>query len=130
MALTAEQLSDLQADLGIDDSQAVFTDAALERLYTRAGEEYTTAVYMAWRQLLAAATAYIDYKVAQTSVSRSQVYSHIEAMVAHWQTESENATNSQGVRIVGMNQIPPRYKEEPFTADGERRQRLRRAGYP
>lgn len=127
MALTADQLSDFQADLGIDDSEQVFTDAELERLYTRSEENYATAVYMAWRQLLAASTKYIDYKVAQTEEKRSQVHQHIKDMVTHWQTEAEKSTNAQGVKMVGLTEIPPRRKEEPAEADSERRKRLRKA---
>ena len=129
MALTTEQLADLQGDLGIDDSEAVFTDAELERLFQRAGEVYETAVYKAWCQLLAASTKYIDYRVAQTEEKRSQVYQHIKDMVAHWKAESDAVNNTQGVRIVGMTEIPPRRKEEPATADSERRTQLRRAAW-
>lgn len=128
MALTAEQLSDLQSDLGIDDNEAVFTDAELERLYTRAGEVYATAVYMAWRQLLAASTKYIDYRVAQTEEKRSQVYSHIKDMVAYWKGESDAANNTQGILIAGLTEVPPRFKEEPTTAVAERRRQWQRAG--
>lgn len=129
MALTTDQLADLQADLGIDDSEAVFTDAELERLFARAGEDYPTAVYYAWRQLLAASTKYIDYRVAQTEEKRSQVYSHIKDMVAYWGAESDKSTNVQGVKIVGMTEIPPRRKEEPATADSERKKQLRKAAW-
>ncbi len=126
MALTADQLSDLQADLGIDDSETVFTDAELERLFQRAGEVYETAVYKAWCQLLAASAKYIDYRVAQTEEKRSQAYAHIKEMVAHWKAESDSVTNTQGVRIVGLTEIPPRLKEEPDTAVSERRRQYRR----
>lgn len=129
MALTTEQLADFQGDLGIDDSEAVFTDAELERLFQRAGEVYATAVWYAWRQLMAASTKYIDYQVAQTKDSRSQVYTHIKEMVDYWQKESERVTNTQGVAIVGLNEIPPRRKEEPFTTTGERRTQLRKAAW-
>ena len=129
MALTTDQLTDFQGDLGIDDSEAVFTDAELERLFERADEVYASAVYMAWRQLLAASTKYIDYRVAQTEEKRSQVYQHIKDMVTHWQSESDKATNVQGVRMVGLTEIPPRRKEEPVQADSERRKQLRRAAW-
>jgi len=45
MALTADQLSDFQSDLGISNDEAVFTDAELERLRLRgkAGDEATPA---------------------------------------------------------------------------------------
>lgn len=128
MALTAEQLADFQADLGIDDSEAVFADADLERLYTRASEVYETAVWYAWRQLLAASTKYVDYQVAQTKVSRSQVHAHIKAMVEYWQGESDRVNNTQGVVIAGLTEVPTRWKEEPTTMANERRTQLRRAG--
>lgn len=128
MALTTEQLSDFQADLGIDDSQAVFTDAALERLFQRAGEVYETAVWYAWRQLLAASTKYIDYKVAQTEEKRSQIYAHIKEMVAYWGGESDRVNNTQGVAILGLNEVPTRWKEEPYIAESERNRQYRRVG--
>lgn len=128
MALTTDQLTDFQGDLGIDDSEAVFTDAELERLFQRAGEVYATAVWYAWRQLLAASTKYIDYKVAQTEEKRSQVHAHIKEMVSYWGAESDKATNTQGVRIVGLTEIPPRVKEEPSTTASDRERAWRRAG--
>lgn len=128
MALTTEQLADFQADLGIDDSESVFTDVELERLFTRAGEVYETAVWYAWRQLLAASTAYVDYQVAQTKVSRSQVHAHIKEMVAYWSGESDKVNNTQGVKIAGLTEVPTRWKEEPYTMASERERALRRAG--
>lgn len=125
MALTADQLADLQADLGIDDTEAVFTDDELERLFTRAGEDYPTAVYYAWRQLLAQSTKYIDYRVAQTEEKRSQAYQHIKDMVSYWKGESEESLNTSGVAIAGLNPIPTRWKDAPYESDGDGR-RLRR----
>lgn len=126
MALTADQLTDFQSDLGISDNEAVFTDAELQRLYIRAGEVYEAAVYMAWRQVFAQATKYIDYKVAQTEEKRSQVWDHIKAMLAHWKEEAASASGTQGAMFVGLNVIPTLSKEEPYEATGERRQRLAR----
>lgn len=124
MALTSEQLTDFQADLGISDDEAVFTDAELERLFARAGEVYESAVYMAWRQIFAQATKYIDYKVAQTEEKRSQVWDHIKAMMAHWKAEADAASGVQGAAFVGLNVIPTRSKEEPYEATSERRRRV------
>lgn len=117
MALTSDQLSDLQGDLGIGADEAVFTDAELERLFARAGEDYATAVYYAWRQLLAASTKYIDYRVAQTDEKRSQAYTHIKEMVAAWKDLAAESTNSQGVAVLGLTSVPPRYKEYPYDGD-------------
>ena len=123
MALTADQLADMQADLGISDDQAVFTDAELERLFTRAGEVYESAVYLAWRQIFAQATTYIDYKVAQTEMKRSQVWDHIKAMLAHWKDEAASASGATGALFVGLNGIPTlsTSKDEPEDLVVERR---------
>lgn len=111
MALTAEQLADLQADLGISDDEAVFTDAELERLFARADEDYSLAVYYAWRQIVGGAVNWIDYKEAQTSISRDQAWKHAMAMLEFWQGESRGAGNQ--VRILGLTEIPPRMKDDP-----------------
>lgn len=126
MALTTDQLADFQADLGIDDSEAVFTDEELERLFTRASEDYPTAVYYAWRQLLAASTKYIDYRVAQTEEKRSQAYQHIKDMVAYWKGESEDSTNTRGVAIAGINPIPTNWKDAPYESSTASGRRLKR----
>lgn len=129
MALTSDQLADMQSDLGIADDESVFTDAELERLFERAGEVYETAVYMAWRQIFAQATKYIDYKVAQTEEKRSQVWDHIKAMMAHWKAEADAASGVQGAAFVGLNVIPTRNKEEPWDGTNERRRRVARGLY-
>ena len=109
--LTTTQRADMQADLGISSDEAVFTNDELDRLYTRAESDYDKAVYLAWRQLLADAAKFNDYTAGQTREEKSQVYDHIKDMVAFWKSESTTATNQ--VRIVGINEIPPRWKDEP-----------------
>lgn len=126
MALSVEQLADMQSDLGIGGDEAIFTDAELERLYERAGEIYATAVYYGWRQLAAQAGKYIDYRVAQTEEKRSQVRLHIAEMLKHWQAESNAASGASGALFLGLNVIPTRTKEEPADAFVERRRRLTR----
>jgi len=111
MALTSDQLTDLQADLGITDDETVFTDTELERLFTRASEGYNTAVYLGWRQLMADAAKLYKYTVAQTSINKDQVFDHVKAMVEFWATESR--TNSNQVAILGVNPIPNIWKDVP-----------------
>lgn len=111
MALTAEQLSDMQADLAIGDDEAVFTDAALNRLYERTSENYNAAVYMAWIQIQAGAVNWVDYKVAQTAISRSQAFAHVKEMVALWAGMPGVAASQ--VRILGLAGIPPKHKDHP-----------------
>jgi hypothetical protein len=111
MALTAQQILDMQADLAIGADESVFTDAELEALYTRAGDDYNTAVYYAWRQILAGSAAWVDYAVAQTKVSRSQAFDHIKAMVTFW--GGERRTTANQVLVVGANPVPTVHKNSP-----------------
>lgn len=115
MALTTEQRTDMQADLGITADEAVFTNDELDRLFTRAGDNYNTAVYLGWRQLMADAAKLYKYTVAQTSVSKDQVFDHVKEMVAFWAEESR--TNSNQIAIVGMNPIPTQWKDQPADED-------------
>lgn len=111
MALTADQLADMQADLAIGADESVFTDEELERLFERADSDYSLAVYYGWRQILSNAAAWVDYKVAQTSVSRSQAFAHIKDMVIFWGNESRSTANQ--VRIMGAVPVPTVHKPEP-----------------
>lgn len=88
MALTADQLADFQADLGISSSEAVFTDEELDRLYARAESDYTLAVALAFRQLMADSAKLNDYKAGQSSESKSQVFEHVKAMYELWAREA------------------------------------------
>jgi len=109
--LTNAQRIDMQADLAIAADEAVFTNAELDRLYTRADADYNGAVYLAWRQLLADASKFNDYTAGQTQEKKSQVWEHIERMVAFWKSESTTAASQ--VRMLGLNEIPPRWKDAP-----------------
>ena len=119
--LTTNQLSDMQADLGIGDDGAVFSDDELNRLYTRADGDYNSAVYLAWRQLMADASKFFDYTAGETEVKKSQVRAHIGAMVQFWKSEARQVGNQ--VRMLGLNEIPPRWKDAPDTptTQGKRR---------
>lgn len=114
MALTADQLADMQMDLQIGSAEEVFTGDQLNRFYTRASSDYNTAIYYAWRAILADAAKFIDYRVAHTEMKKSQVYDHIKNMVMFWQTEARTASNQ--VMIVGARGVPPRWKDKPSTA--------------
>jgi hypothetical protein len=111
MALSAEQLADIQGDLGITTDQAVFTDAELDRLYTRASSDYNTAVYLGYRQILADAAKLFNYSAGHTRVERAKTFDHVKAMVDFWKAESR--TNANQLKILGLNEIPPRWKDTP-----------------
>lgn len=111
MSLSAEQLSDLQADLSIGSDQGVFTDNELNRLYERASEDYDSTLVLAWRQLLASANRFNDYTAGQTSEKKSQVRAHIRDTLEYYEDRVQRSGNQ--VAIVGMRRVPPVYKEVP-----------------
>ena len=111
MALSADQLTDMQGDLGISDDETIFDDPALNRLYTRAESSYALAVYYGYRQLLAQANKFHDYTVANTSVKRSQMRAHLEKMADFWAEEARTTGNQ--VAIVGGLKIPTRRLDMP-----------------
>lgn len=113
MALTPEQLTDIQTDLGITNDQAVFTDAELNRLFDRAGSDYNTSVYLGWRVLLGDAAKFFNYTEGNTKVERAAVFEHIKAMLEFWKGEATTAANQ--VAVVGLTPIPPNWKEYPAT---------------
>lgn len=119
MALTAELLADFQADLGITNSQTVFTDAQLQRLFTRASENYPKAVYFAYRQLLSQANKYRDYTAGMTSEKLSQVRGNLEKSMAMWKEEAFGSSNQ--FQSLGLRLVPEQQKERPWRNNGSRR---------
>ena len=111
MALTADQLADMQGDLGITTDQTVFTDTELNRLFTRASDDYNTAVYLGWRQLLGDTAKFFNYTAGHTRVEREKVFEHVKAMVEFWKGEARTAANQ--LKILGLTEIPPRWKDDP-----------------
>ena len=86
--LTATQLADIQADLGIGSDAAVFTDAELNRLYTRAFSSYELAAALAIRQLMINAARFNDYTAGLTAEKKSQVFTQLKEMYEFWLTEA------------------------------------------
>jgi hypothetical protein len=109
--LTASQTTDLLGDLGAGALNDVFSQTELQQFYDRAESDYNLAVYYGWRQIAANAAAYVDYKVAQTSVSRSQAFEHIRAMLDFWTNESRVAANQ--LVSAGIAGVPVRIKPKP-----------------
>lgn len=108
MALTTAQLTDLQADLGIGSDESVFTNAELDRLYVRGGNDYNLAVYFGYRQLLAQANKFHNYTEGMTKIDRKQMRDNIADSMKFWKAEARVQ-----VRMVGLLGVPPRDKDTP-----------------
>ncbi len=111
VTLTAEQRADLQADIGIADDESVFTNDELDRLYTRAGEDYNLTVVFALRQLLVSAARLTDYTAGQSSEKLSQVREGLKTALDYYENKVSSAGNQ--VLIKAMRAVPPIYKEVP-----------------
>lgn len=88
MALSATQLTDIQADIGIGSDESVFEDDELNRLYARADSDYSLAVLYAIRQLLIDAASLYDYKRADDADKKRQVFENLEKMYDKWLAET------------------------------------------
>jgi len=114
MALTATQILDMQGDLGITADETVFSDTELNRLYTRAEESYELAIYYGYRQLLADANKYHEYTAGLSREKLDQVRAHLKDSMIMWKDEARSASNQ--VWSVGILEVPPRDKDEPYDA--------------
>jgi len=88
MALTATQLTDIRADLGIGSDEAVFTDAELNRFYARADSGYELAVAIAVRQLMITAAKFNDYTAGYNEEKKSQIFAQLKQMYEFWLAEA------------------------------------------
>jgi len=114
MALTTTQITDMQGDLGIDSSEAVFTDDDLNRLFERASSDYSLAVYYGFRQLLASANKFHSYTAGYSREELQQVRAHLKDSLIFWKNEAQNSANQ--VTVAHILEIPPRDKDEPDNA--------------
>lgn len=112
MPLTPEQMQDMLDDLASGALNDVFSQVELDRLFTRAGEDYNTAVYYGWRQILGDSASWVNYRVAQTQVDRGAAFDHILAMLKLWGDESR--TNANQLRVLGMRPVPTSHKPKPI----------------
>lgn len=115
-------LADLQADIGISNDQAVFTDAEIARLWERAGEVHNITVYYAFRQLLSSAVKFVDYTSGLTSEKASQRYHQIKDSLGFWR--GETVEEESQVEVMGLTQVPRRKKDKPWRDRNNKRYML------
>lgn len=116
MSITAQQLSDLQADAGLDDSESVFTDAELSRIWDRVSGasnetlQHEAALALIFRQLLADATKFHDWKAGASEEKLSQIYDHLKKQYEMYKPSLDNALSretefSMSVLVPKPNQV-------------------------
>lgn len=104
--LTSTQLGDLQADLGIGADEAVFTDAELNRLFTRADGSLDKTTAFAYRQLWSNSLKFADYTQGRSSEKKSQIREGLKDALAYWEGKAGIAggTLSVGSMNLGLDQ--------------------------
>lgn len=80
---TADQLSDLRADLADTAASPAFSDGELARLWSRAGGRHERTCALATRQLLMQANRFHDYALGQgaTDQKKSQLRANLRDML-------------------------------------------------
>lgn len=101
--LSAAQLGDIQADLGIGQDGAVFTDAELSRLYTRAESDYDLTVVYALEQLMVDAAKLNDYTAGSSSEKKSQVFAQLKAMREMWAKRAGVGFGELGAGVIDLD---------------------------
>lgn len=115
--LEAEVLVDFRADIGDSGTPPAFSDAELQRLYERTGEDYNRAVLLAFDQLLSGAAKFASYTQNQTQEKKSEIFNNLLKLRTLWagKVAALEAAESakQQVRLAGLTRQPKRLKDAP-----------------
>lgn len=127
MSITSQQLSDLQADAGLDATQSVFTDAELSRIWDRVSGasnetlQHEAALALIFRQLLADATKFHDWKAGASEEKLSQIYDHLKKQYEMYKPSLDNALSRK--TEFSMNVLVPQNNQKRTSPDDTSRDR-------
>jgi len=110
MPLSLQEIEDFRNDIGDVESPYAFTDAELQRIYTRSSESEAASRVIAIRQLLADAVKLYNYKSAFADVEHGDIADQLKALHDIW---AEEASKSNQAHIVGWYSIPPVLRTDP-----------------
>ncbi len=100
MTLSVEQITDFRSDIA--DTSNAFTDAEIQRLYTRAGT-YEGAVLLAIDQLIADASRLYSYRMNTTQENLDEIVDHLKIHVRPiWAERAANAEKKQTPRRIRL----------------------------
>jgi hypothetical protein len=87
----------------------VFTDAELQRFWTRSGEDYDKTVVTGLRQILAQSAKFFSYTVGQTSYQKQQIREGLEKLLDRWEKTAgmEGGSLSSGTLSLGLDEPEP-----------------------
>lgn len=116
MAITDQIRSDLRADLGDQTAPYAFSNAELDRLYARQGEDYDKTLLLAIKQLLFNSAKFYDYVSGHTRQEQEKIFDHLKALYTMLKAEVDS---KQQVQILGLRTTPPYDREKPTDAERE-----------
>lgn len=126
---TADQISDLRADIG-DEDATTFTDDEIVRVWARvqgaanATEQHEASLAIMARQLMAQSAKFTTYRAGAVSENRSDVMKHLKMLYEMYKPSLEKAqgTNRQFAKSV-LRAKPRQNRTEPGDNrdDGTRR---------
>lgn len=96
MAITAQQLADIRADIG-DESSAIWTDDEISRVWERVSgatstnQRHEATLALLVRQLLGNAVMLRDYTAGATAEKQSQVFSQLQKLYALYKDSLDSA---------------------------------------
>jgi hypothetical protein len=108
MSITAQQLADLQADSAIGTDESIFTDAELSRIWDRvsgAGSDtiqHEAALALIFRQLLADANKFHDYKAGASEEKLSQIRANLKDQYEMYAPSLETALSRSTQMSTGV----------------------------
>jgi hypothetical protein len=109
--LSADELTDLRGDIGDTGDAQAFTDTELQRLYTRADEDYNATVLLSLRQLMGNSWKLHNYTQNASQEQRKQIFDNLKEMVKYW--EGIVAKGGTKVKLLGRRYVPPVHKDKP-----------------
>jgi mannitol-1-phosphate/altronate dehydrogenase len=102
--LTTEQLSDLRADIGDQQSPHAFTDAELQRNFQRRGEHYQKTLILCLEQLLTNTAKFYKFVSGFTRQEQDQIFDNLAKIL---KLQRDNLSQSNQVILAGLSVIPP-----------------------
>jgi hypothetical protein len=109
--LTIDQITDLRNDLGDNKTPPAFSDAELQRLYTRSDDNYSKTMVLGLDQLIMDAAKFSDYTQNETQEKKSQIFDHLLKVRAIWQGRVKDETLA-ATKTVRMTKLRPVWRSK------------------
>lgn len=104
---TSDQLMLMQALVGVDDTEAVFSDETFELFFTEASDNVYGGAALAIRVLMVNAAKRNAYTQGQSKEEAQQVFENLEKLEKKYQKLADEGAVPTGALVVGLRSVPP-----------------------